>query len=318
MVEQKSQKISTSDRADEEHGAANGYDEEGLELRTKMPRSDSMPMMPDPSAMDWSAAGVREMLRPYMNKGSISNCATFSIMLVGMLLKAATAGTECGAARTFGQECARWILAAGLFGFAGGITNWVAIKMLFDRVCNLPGSGVIPRRFKEIRQVIKDTIMKTFFDGPYLEAYMNKKMASLATELNLGPKLKELLETPEVDEMVTKALEDLGNKPEGTMIMMMGIMPIQLKPLIIPMVSSMADDIAPLLGKMFDAKSILSVDKLRTEIDTLMTEKLLELTPERVRDLLEEVIRTHLGWLVVWGNVFGALIGVVSTMAGYP
>jgi len=24
-------------------------------------------------------------------------------------------------------------------------------------------------RFKEIRQVIKDTIMKTFFDGPYLE-----------------------------------------------------------------------------------------------------------------------------------------------------
>ena len=60
-------------------------------------------------------------------------------------------------------------------------------------------------RFKEIRQVIKDTIMKTFFDGPYLEAYMNKKMASLATELNLGPKLKELLETPEVDEMVTKA-----------------------------------------------------------------------------------------------------------------
>jgi uncharacterized membrane-anchored protein YjiN (DUF445 family) len=318
MVEQKSQKISTSDRADEEHGAANGYDEEGLELRAKMPRSDSMPMMPDPSAMDWSAAGVREMLRPYMNKGSISNCATFSIMLVGMLLKAATAGTECGAARTFGQECARWILAAGLFGFAGGITNWVAIKMLFDRVCNLPGSGVIPRRFKEIRQVIKDTIMKTFFDGPYLEAYMNKKMASLATELNLGPKLKELLETPEVDEMVTKALEELGNKPEGTMIMMMGIMPIQLKPLIIPMVSSMADDIAPLLGKMFDAKSILSVDKLRTEIDTLMTEKLLELTPERVRDLLEEVIRTHLGWLVVWGNVFGALIGLVSTMAGYP
>ena len=75
---------------------------------------------------------------------------------------------------------------------------------------------------------------------------------------------------------------------------------------------------AQLLGKMFDAKSILSVDKLRTEIDTLMTEKLLELTPERVRDLLEEVIRTHLGWLVVWGNVFGSLIGVVSTMAGYP
>jgi hypothetical protein len=49
-----------------------------------------------------------------------------------------------------------------------------------------------------------------------------------------------------------------------------------------------------------------------------MSTKLLELTPERVRALLEEVIRVHLGWLVVWGNVFGALIGVVSTALGYP
>ena len=114
MVAQKSQKISTSDRADEEHGAANGYDEEGLELRTKMPRSDSMPMMPDPSAMDWSAAGVREMLRPYMNKGSISNCATFSIMLVGMLLKAATAGTECGGAARTWYGSRRWVSWRGL------------------------------------------------------------------------------------------------------------------------------------------------------------------------------------------------------------
>jgi hypothetical protein len=88
--------------------------------------------------------------------------------------------------------------------------------------------------------------------------------------------------------------------------------------LIKPFVIGMADDIAPMLGTLFDAKSILSVDKLRSEIDLLMTEKLLELTPERVRDLLEEVIRTHLGWLVVWGNVFGSLIGLVSVILGYP
>jgi len=147
-------------------------------------------------------------LRSYFNKGSISNMCTFLVMLIGMALKVASqtpggdalACSETGspAPRTPMQEAARWILAAGLFGFAGGITNWIAIKMLFDRVCNLPGSGVIPRQFKEIRQVIKDTIMKTFFDGPYLEAYMNKKMASLAGEINLGQKLKEVLETDEV------------------------------------------------------------------------------------------------------------------------
>ena len=43
------------------------------------------------------------------------------------------------------------------------------------------------------------------------------------------------------------------------MIMMMGILPIQLKPLITPFLSSMADDIGPLLSQMFDMKSIMSV-----------------------------------------------------------
>jgi hypothetical protein len=36
-----------------------------------------------------------------------------------------------------------------------------------------------------------------------------------------------------------------------------------------------------------------------------------------VKKLLENVIRRHLGWLVVWGNIFGAVIGVVSKVVGY-
>jgi len=28
-------------------------------------------------------------------------------------------------------------------------------------------------------------------------------------------------------------------------------------------------------------------------------------------------MKAHLGWLVVWGNVFGGLIGVVSEAVGY-
>jgi len=42
-----------------------------------------------------------------------------------------------------------------------------------------------------------------------------------------------------------------------------------------------------------------------------------ELTPERVKEMMEEVIREHLGWLIVWGNVFGALIGLSARALGY-
>ena len=42
-----------------------------------------------------------------------------------------------------------------------------------------------------------------------------------------------------------------------------------------------------------------------------------ELTAERVKKLIEVVMRVHLGWLVVWGNIFGGVIGLVSELVGY-
>jgi len=156
------------------------------------------------SAMHWLCV----YLGPYTNKGSVSNTITFCTMLVGIALKAvADAGADApgctpGAREARGGGAASWVLAMGLFGFAGGITNWLAVQMLFDRVCGLPGSGVIPRRFREIRQVVKDTIMRTFFDGPYLQQYMDAKMESLTASADLGPKLAAVLESPEVDKIL--------------------------------------------------------------------------------------------------------------------
>jgi hypothetical protein len=60
------------------------------------------------------------------------------------------------------------------------------------------------------------------------------------------------------------------------------------------------------------------VDKFVQAIDSLMETTLAEMTaPDNVKELMEVVIREHLGWLIVWGNVFGGLIGIVSVAAGY-
>merc|ERR1711865_34980 len=64
---------------------------------------------------------------------------------------------------------------------------------------------------------------------------------------------------------------------------------------------------------------LIPVEVVRTEIDNLMTERLATLTPEVVKKLLEDVIRDHLGWLVVWGNIFGSMIGIVAlAVTGEP
>ncbi|MCH2364024.1 MAG: DUF445 domain-containing protein, partial [Planctomycetes bacterium] len=67
-----------------------------------------------------------------INKGTISNLVSGTLLLTGLLL----AATETAAAAS------DVILSIGLFAFSGGITNTLAVKMLFDRIPGLAGSGV--------------------------------------------------------------------------------------------------------------------------------------------------------------------------------
>lgn len=97
-----------------------------------------------------------------------------------------------------------------------------------------------------------------------------------------------------------------------------GIEPISLKPVVLSFVRGAGDELGPLLLSTLEPQSILPIERLRHEIDLLMSAKLQELTPDRVKELMEEVIRVHLGWLIVWGNIFGGLIGLISIALGYP
>jgi hypothetical protein len=58
--------------------------------------------------------------------------------------------------------------------------------MLFDKIPGLYGSGIIPMKFKEIRENIKNVIMRTFFDKGYLEKYLNEKAGQFAETFNIG------------------------------------------------------------------------------------------------------------------------------------
>ena len=55
-------------------------------------------------------------------------------------------------------------------------------------------------------------------------------------------------------------------------------------------------------------------DSFRPTVENLVKGKLDQLEPEEVKSILEDMIREHLGWLVVWGGVFGGVIGVAATL----
>ena len=96
-----------------------------------------------------------------INKGTLSNLASGTLLLTGLLLTATETAATAGA----------MILSIGLFAFSGGITNTLAVKILFDRIPGLAGSGVIQSRFAEIREEIRRLILDQFFTEENLHQF---------------------------------------------------------------------------------------------------------------------------------------------------
>ncbi|MEE3335877.1 MAG: hypothetical protein VX255_05740 [Candidatus Latescibacterota bacterium] len=244
--------------------------------------------------------------QPFWHKGSVSNLLSLLTLLFGLTVVMRLLGEPSPWLADLGP----WIMAAGVFGFAGGITNWLAVKMLFDRVPGLYGSGVISARFREIRVTVKDLIMTHFFDEAYLQRFVDEHGSSMTGESGgLTRKFRELLESEEAGRAIEVEIEKLKEGPMGMMVRMAGTE--MLKPLIQQFMGGLIERLGPVAEERM-REDAFDIPRLRTQVDQLLETKLEELTPEVVKRMMEKVMRKHLGWLIVWGNVFGGLIGLAS------
>lgn len=243
------------------------------------------------------------------NKGDVSNFVTFLVFLVGILLRI-----------LLGRDnwVASLVLAFGLFGFAGGVTNSIAVTMLFDKIPLLVGSGVIPRRFKDILSALKTMILDTFFEESFLKQYLTERSSDLAGSLDIESRIEKAVDGGGAG--LGEKLEQLSQTPDGMLLATLlpmfgdfGSMATTMQPII----KAVGVELAKTLVENFDATEVVDVAQVRAEIDRALSQRMTMLTPAKVKRMMSKVIRDHLGWLVVWGNVFGGLIGVISWIARY-
>ena len=207
------------------------------------------------------------------------------------------------------------LLSIGLFALSGAITNWLAIHMLFEKVPFLYGSGVIPNQFEDFKSGIKNIIMLQFFTTENIKRFIQSEEKSAKKALDFTP----VLDAVDYDNIFQKLIDAINASSLGAMLNMVGGAEA-LEPLRQPVSEKMRTALQEIAqSERFQAAihQSLSTEKLSADIsehiELIVDARLNELTPDMVKNIIQHMIKKHLGWLVVWGGVFGGLIGLIAS-----
>lgn len=209
-----------------------------------------------------------------------------------------------------------FVFTMGLFALSGAFTNWVAIHMLFEKVPLLYGSGVIPARFEDFKYAIKQLMMEQFFTEENIDRFLSNGSGA-ASSINLTPVIHKVDLSPAFDNLINV----IEQSSFGPMLSMMGgseaLQPMR-EPFIEKMKESMvdisqSDQFSTLLKDELEQPDVIA--SMREKVSEIIDKRLNELTPKLVKEIIQKMIKEHLGWLVVWGGVFGALIGLIAELS---
>ena len=235
-----------------------------------------------------------------MRKSTITNLIALSLVIASFYVP---------------SEYRDYLYYAGLFALSGAITNQIAIYMLFNKVPFLYGSGIIELNFEKFKKAIKDMIMEQFFTKERLNQFLQEE----ENKIDLAPIIEETDFNVAFDALKESVMESKFGQVinmfggEESLELLRDKFTTKLKSSILSIVSSET------FKKQLDyhlKHSSLSDDLIK-KVDNIVESRLKELGPKSVKELLNKLIREHLEWLVVWGGLFGGLIGVISTFINH-
>lgn len=236
-----------------------------------------------------------------MNKSLITNLIAAGLVTTGLVV--------AGPFKPF-------VLNTGLFALAGGVTNWLAVHMLFEKVPGLYGSGVISARFEQFKTGIEALVMEQFFSKDNLDRFLAEMVTEDAKhQLDFTDVIEHTDLEPAYDGLVDTIMESSF----GGMLSMFGGQSAltSLKQPFVEKMKTALNEMAHSESFQSSVREKLSsipvTDDIHQQIEHIVQSRLDELTPQMVKEMIQTMIREHLGWLVVWGGVLGGLIGLATS-----
>jgi uncharacterized membrane protein YheB (UPF0754 family) len=236
-----------------------------------------------------------------VNKSLLTNAIATSLILAGTIVEG---------------ELKNILLTSGQFALAGGMTNWLAIHMLFEKVPGLYGSGVISARFEEFKSGLYSLVMEEFFNQTTLDRFFSQIMTENEQHLL---DFSETIDKTDLSPAFEGLIAAIMDSSLGNMLLMVGgeeaIRPLK-DPFTLKMKVALKEIAhSPSFQETVKVKLSGSSDSqvIFSHVEQIVTTRLEELTPQMVKQIIQTMIREHLGWLVVWGGVFGGLIGLITS-----
>lgn len=234
-----------------------------------------------------------------VNKSSLTNGVALAIVLSSYLVTEPTLQVP--------------LANIGFFALSGAFTNWIAIYMLFERVPGFYGSGVIELQFEALKLAIKQLIQDHFFTKKHLAELITQEKKSLVSTFETSAR------SLDYDKLFQGFLDAVMQSSLGGMLNMVGgvkaLEPLRAKfhdKIQEVIVSEIQDPIFQAkLSSQFESDD--KIEHLQASIDRLISSTLSHMTPLIVKNLMKKMIARHLGWLVVWGGVFGGLLGLLKS-----
>ena len=226
-----------------------------------------------------------------INKSLITNLVSIFIICIGYFYK----------------DEYSFILLTGVFALSGSITNWIAVHMLFEKIPFLYGSGVILDRFEDIKLGIKNLILQELFT----ETQINKFLLDSKEGVS-----EKIIEKIDFDKVFIGLVEAIEGSQLGGMLAMVGGRKA-LDPLKEPFTKKLKVIIEDFItdNTSNDANADTTASLLN-KIENILDARLADLSPEDIKNIIQRMIKEHLGWLVVWGGFFGGFLGLVLSPIG--
>lgn len=215
------------------------------------------------------------------------------------------------------HHIAQYLFSCGTFGFTGGCVNYLAVTLFFKRVPGLFGSGIVYHRYQDICESVRSSVINTFFERTFLELYSAQKLNQQIVRLNIEGHLQRILQSETVDQLIATELHSLMKSPEGQLLSGAGIKLSSLRPLVKPYVVELLTEGVPVIMDRFSSYTLdEGLNRLKQEVNRYTTRRKTEVSSQRVKLLIREIMYSHLNLLIVLGCAAGIFLGIMSKLTG--